>query len=41
LLPHHWRNANPGCIRHYRVEERRDRADRKQRRRAARRQRSR
>jgi transposase len=41
LLPHHWRNANPGCIRHYRVEERRDRANRKQRRRAARRQRSR
>jgi transposase len=37
LLPHAWREAHPDCIRQYRVEERRDRADRKQRRRAARR----
>jgi transposase len=41
LLPHNWRNAHPDCIRQYRVEERRDRADRKQRRRTDRRQRPR
>ena len=38
LLPHVWRAAHPDCIRQYRVEERRDRADREQRLRAARRQ---
>jgi transposase len=37
LLPHVWRDAHPDCIRQYRVAERRDRADRKQRRRADRR----
>jgi len=38
LRPDIWRQAHPECIRQYRVQERRDRADRKQRRRAARRQ---
>ena len=37
LLPHVWRAHHPESIRQYRVEERRDRADRKQRRRANRR----
>ena len=37
LRPDHWRQTHPGSIRQYRVEERRDRADRKQRRRADRR----
>ena len=37
LLPHVWRDAHSDCIRQYRMAERRDRADRKQRRRAARR----
>jgi transposase len=34
LRPDVWRQAHPDSIRHYRVAERRDRADRKQRRRA-------
>jgi hypothetical protein len=38
LRPDIWRAAHPEFIRQYRVEERRDRADRQQRRRAARRQ---
>lgn len=38
LRPDIWRQAHPGSIRQYRVEERRDRADRQQRRRADRRQ---
>jgi transposase len=37
LRPDRWRETHPECIRQYRVAERRDRADRKQRRRAARR----
>jgi transposase len=37
LLPHIWGQTHPEFIRQYRVEERRDRADRKQRRRALRR----
>jgi transposase len=37
LRPDIWRQSHPESIRQYRVEERRDRADRKQRRRAARR----
>jgi hypothetical protein len=37
LRPDRWRETHPECIRQYRVEERRDRADRKQRRRADRR----
>ena len=37
LRPDIWRQTHPDSIRHYRVEERRDRADRQQRRRAARR----
>lgn len=37
LRPDVWRQAHPEAIREYRVTERRDRADRKQRRRAARR----
>jgi hypothetical protein len=41
LRPDRWRETHPECIRQYRVEERRDRADRKQRRRADRRRRSR
>jgi transposase len=36
LRPDRWREAHPESIRQYRVAERRDRADRKQRRRAAR-----
>ena len=38
LRPDIWRQAHPESIRQYRVDERRDRADRKQRRRADRRQ---
>jgi hypothetical protein len=41
LRPDIWRQAHPESIRQYRVEERRDRADRKHRRRAHRRQRPR
>ena len=37
LRPDTWRRAHPEAIREYRVTERRDRADRKQSRRAARR----
>lgn len=37
LLPHIWKQSHPEAIREYRVEERRDRADRKQFRRAQRR----
>jgi transposase len=37
LRPDRWREAHPECIRQYRVAERRDRADRKQRRRIDRR----
>jgi hypothetical protein len=40
LRPDVWKVTHPESVREYRVEERRDRADRKQRRRAARRQRS-
>ncbi len=38
LRPDAWAASHPDQIRHYRIEERRDRADRKQRHRAARRQ---
>jgi transposase len=41
LRPDRWRQAHPECVREYRVDERRDRADRKQRRRAERRNRPR
>lgn len=37
LLPHIWKQSHPEAVRLYRTEERRDRADRKQRTRAARR----
>jgi transposase len=37
LLPHIWKQSHPEAIRTYRAEERRDRADRQQRRRASRR----
>jgi transposase len=40
LRPDVWKESHPEAIRSYRVEERRDRADRKQRRRASRRQKS-
>ena len=40
LRPDVWKASHPESVRAYRVTERRDRADRKQRRRAARRQRS-
>jgi hypothetical protein len=39
LLPHVWKESHPEAVRQYRIEERRDRADRKQRARAARRRR--
>jgi transposase len=39
LLPHIWKESHPEGIRIYRTQERRDRADRKQRRRASRRRR--
>lgn len=37
LLPHVWKKSHPEAIRRYRTQERRDRADRKQRRRTFRR----
>ena len=41
LRPDRWRQEHPECVREYRLQERRDRADRKQRRRAERRNRPR